>query len=86
MADQKRMHQDIETLRKISEPCAAGTQRPSYTPEYGGKSLWSSAGDRPGGSVHYLRLPSGFREMFRRVRRNRGGCLRSGGSTDDSGE
>ncbi|MCB6345188.1 M20 family metallo-hydrolase [Enterocloster lavalensis] len=34
MADQKRMHQDIETLRKISEPCAAGTQRPSYTPEY----------------------------------------------------
>ena len=34
MADQKRIYQDIETLRKISEPCAYGTQRPSYTPEY----------------------------------------------------
>lgn len=34
MADQKRMIQDIETLRKISEPCPYGTQRPSYTPEY----------------------------------------------------
>lgn len=34
MADQKRIYQDIETLRKISEPCAFGTQRPSYTPEY----------------------------------------------------
>lgn len=34
MADQKRIYQDIETLRKISEPCPFGTQRPSYTPEY----------------------------------------------------
>ena len=34
MADQKRIYQDIETLRKISEPCAGGTQRPSYTPSY----------------------------------------------------
>lgn len=34
MADQTRIMQDIETLRGITEPCACGTQRPSYTPEY----------------------------------------------------
>ena len=34
MAKQERIQQDIETLRRITEPCACGTQRPSYTPEY----------------------------------------------------
>lgn len=34
MAKQERIVTDIETLRRISEPCACGTQRPSYTPEY----------------------------------------------------
>ncbi len=34
MAKQERIMQDIETLRRITEPCACGTQRPSYTPEY----------------------------------------------------
>ena len=33
MAKQERIQQDIETLRRITEPCACGTQRPSYTPE-----------------------------------------------------
>lgn len=34
MAKQERIVQDIETLRRITEPCECGTQRPSYTPEY----------------------------------------------------
>lgn len=34
MADQNRIVKDIEALRRITEPCACGTQRPSYTPEY----------------------------------------------------
>ena len=34
MAKQERIMQDIETLRRITEPCECGTQRPSYTPEY----------------------------------------------------
>lgn len=34
MADQERIRNDIETLRRITEACACGTQRPSYTPEY----------------------------------------------------
>lgn len=34
MSDQKRIETDIETLRHISEPCAYGTQRRSYTPEF----------------------------------------------------
>lgn len=34
MANKDRIMQDIETLRRITQPCACGTQRPSYTPEY----------------------------------------------------
>ncbi|MCI8443093.1 MAG: M20 family metallo-hydrolase [Provencibacterium sp.] len=34
LANQERILQDIEVLRRITEPCACGTQRPSYTPEY----------------------------------------------------
>lgn len=34
MSNRERIMQDIETLRRITQPCACGTQRPSYTPEY----------------------------------------------------
>ncbi len=34
MANKERIVEDIETLRRITQPCACGTQRPSYTPEY----------------------------------------------------
>ncbi len=34
MAKQERIVEDIEALRRITQPCACGTQRPSYTPEY----------------------------------------------------